>query len=199
MAFIHRNKFVPQRAWTLEETKISGQRAWTVEETKLPHRPNSASAVPRVFQGVVVNPSFQRPNETVETVHEEDLVGSQLTEPPQMPHTPHCTAIKRENINVLREWDVKSIKGENVRERALSSRPLVALMAIVSISSFLALLLTLLILFGSVETRNCSCSGNVNQGKSVDKNINLYLRLCFIKYTCHGNFAAILVRTPINQ
>ena len=191
MAFIQRNKFVPQRAWTLEETKISGQ----VEETKIPHRP----AVPRVFQGVVVNPSFQRPNETIETVHEEDFVGSQLTEPPQMPHIPHCTAIKRENINVLREWDVKSSKGESVTERALPSRLLVALMAIVSISSFLALLLTLLILFGSVETRNCSCSGNVNQGKSVDKDINLYLRLGFIQYICHGNFAAILLRTPINQ
>ena len=97
LSFLETNSFPNEHG--LKKTKISGQRAWTVEETKIPPRP----AVPRVFQGVVVNPSFQRPNETNETVHEEDFVRSQLTEPPQMPHTVHCTAIKRENINVLRE------------------------------------------------------------------------------------------------
>ena len=171
MAFMHPYKVHPQRSWTMEETKIPLQRAWTVEETKIPHRPNSASrsAPRRAFRGsVVVNPTFQRYNDPVETVHEEDME-PQLMEAPPLSHGPHRVAIKRENINVVREceWDVKSIKEDNFKEKASLGRPVAALIGVICVTSFVSLLLTLLILFGYVGTSNCSCSG-ATQGMIID-------------------------------
>ena len=166
MSLFHPYKVRPQRSWTLEETKIPPQRAWTVEETKIPHRPNSTVRAPRRdFRGaVVVNPSFQqRYNES-----EEDME-PQVMETPLVPHAhgPHRVTIKRENINVVREceWDVKSIKDDNFGEKTLLSKKLIVLIGLVCVTSIVSLLLTLLILFGSVETRNCSCGGN--KGKSI--------------------------------
>lgn len=166
MSLFHPFKVHPQRSWTLEETKIPLQRAWTVEETKIPHRPNSTIRAPRRdFRGaVVVNPSFQqRYNES-----EEDME-PQVMETPPVPHGPHRVAIKRENINVVRqcERDVKSIKDDNLGEKTLLSKKLSVLIGVVCVTSIVSLVLTLLILFGSVEAGNCSCGGN--KGKIINE------------------------------
>ena len=172
MAFVYQNNFRPQRTWTVDETKIPAKRAWANEQKKTPHRqhrPNSTGLTPRRgFQGsLIVNPSFQKSNETVEHVQEEDMA-LQLPEAPQVQHTPRSFAVKTDKKDVVREWNVASGENENkIKERASLSRPLTALMGIVSLTSFLALLLTVLILSGYLGARNCSCS--VNQGKSAQK------------------------------
>ena len=168
MAYLHPYKIHPQRTWAMEETKIP-QRAWTLEETKIPHRPNSPSRQPRRdFRGaVVVNPSFQRFKEQpVDPVREEDME-PQVMEAPRVSSGTHRVAIKRENINVVREceWDVKSINDDNSRTKASLSRSLIVLLGAVCITSLVSLLLTLLILFGSVEIRKCSCGGK--EGKNI--------------------------------
>lgn len=168
MDLIRPYKVYPQRAFTLEETKRPAQRAWTLKETKIPHRPNSSSRAPRprrdVQGAMIVNPSFQRYNEPVEAVHEEDLE-PQLMAPPPVAHGPRRVAIKRENINVVREceWNVKGIK-----EKTPISGKLVFLLGTVFLTSIVSLALTLLILFGSVGTRNCSCGDK--QGKENNNN-----------------------------
>ncbi|XP_078349489.1 uncharacterized protein LOC144634413 isoform X1 [Oculina patagonica] len=154
--FIHPYKVHPERT-----------RAWTMEETKIPHRPNSTSrSSRRDFQrAVIVNPVFQQQfNEATESVHEEELEPT-LMEDPQAQGPRRVT--KRENINVIREceWDVKDIKDEAGRRTPLN-RPLVALLGVVCLTSFASFLLTLLILFGSVETRNCSCRDNAGFGST---------------------------------
>lgn len=171
MAFIYQNNSRPQRTWTVDETKIPAQRAWAVKETENPHRPNSTGLTPRrVFQGsLIVNPSFQKSNEIVEHVQEEDMA-LQLPEVPQLPHTPRSFAIKTEGKDTGRECNVTVVENENtIKKTASLSRPLTALMGIVSLASFLALLFTVLILSGYVGARNCSCS--VNQGRSAQKHL----------------------------
>ncbi len=152
--FIHPYKVHPERT-----------RAWTMEETKIPHRPNSSSRpTRRDFQRpVVVNPVFQQQfNEQTESVHEEDMEPT-LMEAPQAQGQRRVT--KRENINVVREceWDVKDIKDENLSRKTPLSRPLVILLGMVCLTSIVSLLLTLLILFGSVGVGNCSCSDNAGK------------------------------------
>ncbi|XP_068683469.1 uncharacterized protein [Montipora foliosa] len=150
----------------MEETKIPAQRTWTVEETKIPHRPNSGNRKPRPslrrdFRGaMVINPSFQRfKNEPVETV-KEDEVEVQLMESPQMSHRPHRVAIKRENINVTREcqWDMKSIQDSNSSEKP-SFRPKIIriITMVICMASVSSLILTVLMLSGSLGATNCSC------------------------------------------
>lgn len=150
----------------MEETKIPAQRTWTVEETKIPHRPNSGNrksrpSLRRDFRGaMVINPSFQRfKNEPVETVQEEE-VEVQLMESPQMSHRPHRVAIKRENINVTREcqWDMKSIQDSNSSEKP-SFRPkfIRIITMVICMASISSLILTVLMLSGSLGARNCSC------------------------------------------
>jgi len=122
-----------------------------------------------------MNPAFgQLYNEPVDTVREEDMEPQVMEAPPLQPG-PHRVAIKRENINVVRqcEWDVKSMKDDSLKEKPSLGRPLVTLIGVLCITSVASLLLTLLILFGSVGTRNCSCGGNQEVGstsalKSVD-------------------------------
>ncbi|KAJ7351848.1 hypothetical protein OS493_035153, partial [Desmophyllum pertusum] len=126
-------------------------RAWTMEETRIPHRPNSVSRPSRRdFQRAVINPAFQEQfNESRESVHEEDMEPT-LMEVPQVQGPRRVT--KRENINVTREceWNVKDIKHDRV----------------VYVTSFVSLLLTLLILSGTVGARNCSCGDSNGAGST---------------------------------
>ncbi|CAH3140962.1 unnamed protein product [Porites lobata] len=166
-----------RRTWTLEETKIP-QRAWTLEETQIPHRPNSARRAPprRDIRGaLLVNPSFQRSNEPV---LEENMEPQMMEAPmPRAPSGHHRVAIKRENINLVREceWDVKSLKDENDgRIKTTLSKPLTLILGFVCLTSLASLLLTLLVVFGSVGTGNCPCARNKVAGstgamKSVDE------------------------------
>ncbi|KAM7443722.1 hypothetical protein ABFA07_007604 [Porites harrisoni] len=166
-----------RRTWTLEETKIP-QRAWTLEGTQIPHRPNSTRRAPprRDIRGaVLVNPSFQRSNEPV---LEENMEPQMMEAPmPRAPSGHHRVAIKRENINLVREceWDVKSLKDDNDgRIKTTLSKPLTLILGFVCLTSLASLLLTLLVVFGSVGTRNCPCARNKVAGstgamKSVDE------------------------------
>ena len=154
--FIHPSKYHPDRT-----------RALKMEEAKIPHRPNATSRpLRRNFQrAVVVNPAFlQQFNEASESVH-EDYMEPTLMEAPQAQRPRQVT--KRENINVTREceWDVKDFKDESLGRRTPLNRPLVALLGVVYLASFASLILTLLILYGSVGARNCSCK--YNAGKPV--------------------------------
>ena len=161
-----------RRTWTLEETKIP-QRAWTLEETQIPHRPNSARRAPprRDIRGaLLVNPSFQRSNEPV---LEENMEPQMMEAPmPRAPSGHHRVAIKRENINLVREceWDVKSLKDDNDgRIKTTLSKPLTLILGFVCLTSLASLLLTLLVVFGSVGTGNCPCARN--KGKNHECSI----------------------------
>lgn len=147
--FIHPYKIHPEKA-----------RAWTMEETKIPHRLNSPSRLSRrdFPIPVVVNPAFQQQfHEPAKTV-DEDGMEPTLMEAPQAQGPRRVT--KRENINVIREceWDIKDIQDESVGGKTPLNRPLVVLLTVVCLTSTVSLILTLLILSGSVGTRNCSCN-----------------------------------------
>ena len=153
---IHPNKVHPTPVRT---------RAWTTEKAKLPHRPNSVSRSSRRHfpRAVIVNPAFQQQfNEHTELVHEDDME-PKLMEAPQAQGRRRVT--KRENINVIREckWDVEDINDDSPGKRTPLNRPLVILLAVVCLTSIVSLVLTLLILFGSVGVRNCSCSNNAGK------------------------------------
>lgn len=135
-----------------------GTRAWTVEETKIPHRPNSAIPPPRRAAHKTVNQAYmQHLNEPIETAREEDMEPT-VMEAPQTRKGPRRVT-KRENINLIREceWNVKDIKDDSPRKRTTLSKPLIALFGMVCLTSCVSLMLTLLILFGSIEAGNCSC------------------------------------------
>ncbi|KAJ7351857.1 hypothetical protein OS493_035162, partial [Desmophyllum pertusum] len=142
-------------------------RAWTMEETRIPHRPNSVSRPSRRdFQRAVINPAFQEQfNESRESVHEEDMEPT-LMEVPQVQGPRRVT--KRENINVTREceWNVKDIKHDSLGGRTPLNRSLVAVLGVVCVTSFVSLLLTLLILSGTVGARNCSCGDSNGAGST---------------------------------
>ena len=162
--FIHPYKIHPE-----------GTRAWTMEETKIPHRPNSTSRPSRRdFQrALVVNPAFQQQfNEPSESIDEEDMEPT-LMEAPQAQGPRRVT--KRENINVIREceWDVKDFKDESLGRRTPLNKPLVALLGVVCLTSAVSLLLTLLILSGSVGARNCSCTDNAGKPVVLKKKIRI--------------------------
>lgn len=157
-----------------------GLRAWTVEETKIPHRPNSAIPPPRRAVQRTVNQAYMQP---IETAREEDMEPT-LMEAPQTRKGPRRVT-KRENINLVREceWDVKDIKDDSPRKRTTLSKPLVFLLGAVCVTSCVSLMLTLLILFGSIEAGNCSCGDS--KGKPAMTCIHLYilnLRLVAIEY-----------------
>lgn len=139
--FLHPHKIHPERTLT-----------GTMKEKKFPHGPNSTSR--RNFQRAgVVNPVFHRQfDETTESVREEDM-DPKLMEAPRV-HGPRGVT-KRENLNVLQEceWDVR----DSLCKRTSLNRPLTALIGVVSLASVASLLLSLLILFGSIQPKNCSC------------------------------------------
>ncbi|KAL9953413.1 hypothetical protein ACROYT_G040830 [Oculina patagonica] len=117
-------------------------------------------------RALVVNPAFQQQcTEQNEFVHEEDMEPT-LMKAPQARGTRRVN--KRENINVIREceWDVK-----NRLERGKSlNRPLAALVGVLCLASIVSLVLTLLILFGSVGIKNCnSCSNNTEDDDRIQK------------------------------
>ncbi len=70
---------------------------------------------------------------------------------------------KRENINVIRECK-RNVRDSFGRRTSLN-RTLAALVRVLCITSIVSIVLTFLILFGSVRIRNCSCSDNT--GKPV--------------------------------
>ncbi|KAL9953415.1 hypothetical protein ACROYT_G040832 [Oculina patagonica] len=147
-------------------------RARTKEEIKLPHRPISISRPTKrdSQRALVVNPAFQRQlNELNESAHEEDM-------DPTLMKAPHARGArrvtKRENMNVVREceWKVKDSLGR----RTSLNRLLAALVGVLCLTSIACLVLTLLILFGSVGINNCSCCnitgfGSTSAKKSEDE------------------------------
>lgn len=142
------------------------QRAWTMEETRIPHRPNSTSRPSRRdFQrAVVVNPAFQRQFfEPADPIDEQDME-PKLMETPQAQGPRRVT--KTENITVRREceWDMEDTKDDNLGGKPQLNRSTVLLVA-VCLTSIVSLVLTLLILSGSVGVTNCPC--NDNSGKSA--------------------------------
>jgi len=148
--FFHPYKIHPERP-----------RAWKMEETRIPHRPNSTSRPSRRdFQrAVVVNPSFQRQFiDPIDSVDEQDME-PKLMEPPQAPGP--CRVTKTENITVRREceWDVEDTKDDGLGGKPALNRSIVLLVA-VCLTSVVSLVLTLLILSGSVEVNHCSCIDN---------------------------------------
>ena len=141
-------------------------RAWAMEETRIPHRPNSMSRPSRRdFQrAVVVNPAFQRQFfEPADPVDEQDME-PKLMEAPQTQGPRRVT--KTENITVRREceWDMEDTKDDNLGGKTQLNRSTVLLVA-VCLTSIVSLVLTLLILSGSVGVGNCPCNGN--SGKSA--------------------------------
>ena len=137
-----------------------------MEETKIPHRPKSTSRPSRRdFQrAVVVNPAFQR--QVIDPTHlvDEEDMEPRLMETPQAPRTRRVT--KTENITVRREceWDVEDTKDDSLIGTPSLNKSIV-LLVVVCLTSIVSLVLTLLILSGSVGVRNCSCSNN--SGKSA--------------------------------
>ena len=141
-------------------------RAWTMEETRIPHRPQSTSRPSRRdFQrAVVVNPAFQK--QFIDPTHpvNEDDMEPTLMETPQTQGPRRVT--KTENITVRREceWDVEDTKDDSLGGKPSLNKSIVLLGA-VCLTSIVSLVLTLLILSGSVGVRNCSCTNN--SGKSA--------------------------------
>jgi len=141
-------------------------RAWTMEETRIPHRPQSTSRPSRRdFQrAVVVNPAFQK--QFIDPTHpvNEDDMEPKLMDTPQAQGPRRVT--KTENITVRREceWDVEDTKDDSLGGKPSFNKSIVLLGA-VCLTSIVSLVLTLLILSGSVGVRNCSCTNN--SGKSA--------------------------------
>lgn len=138
-------------------------RAWTVEETKIPHRPNSAISHRRESfpRNLIVNPAYKQPHyDPLDSAAEEDMVPT-VMESPQNNTVPRRVT-KRENINLVRqtEWDVKGTKTESLVQRNTLSKPVSVLLGLVCFTSCLSLILTLLILSGSIEAGRCSCGDN---------------------------------------
>lgn len=142
-------------------------RAWTVEETKIPHRPNSAISHRRESfpRNLIANPAYKQPHyDPLDSATEEDMVPT-VMESPQNNTVPRRVT-KRENINLVRqtEWDVKGTKTESLVQRNTLSKPVSVLLGLVCFTSCLSLILTLLILSGSIEAGRCSCGDS--EGKS---------------------------------
>ena len=111
-----------------------------------------------------MNPSFQRQFiDPTDSVDEEDME-------PKLMEAPHAQGPRRvtktENITVVREceWDVENTKDDTLGGKPPLNRS-VALLVVVCLTSIVSLVLTLLILSGSVGVRNCSCIDN--SGKSA--------------------------------
>ena len=137
-----------------------------MEETRIPHRPNSTSRPSRRdFQrAVIVNPSFQRKFiDPIDSVDEQDME-PKLMEAPQAQGPRRVT--KTENITVRREceWDVEDTKDDSLSGKPPLNRSIV-LLVMVCLTSVVSLVLTLLILSGSVGVKHCSCMDN--SGKSA--------------------------------
>nr|XP_058940010.1 collectin-12-like [Pocillopora verrucosa] len=143
-------------------------RAWTVAETKIPHRPNSAISHRRESfpRNLIVNPAYKQPHyDPLDSATEEDMVPT-VMESPQNNTVPRRVT-KRENINLVRqtEWDVKGTKTESLVQRNTLSKPVSVLLGLVCFTSCLSLILTLLILSGSIEAGRCSCGDNEGPGR----------------------------------
>lgn len=144
-------------------------RAWTVEETKIPHRPNSAISHRRESfpRNLIVNPAYKQPHyDPLDSATEEDMVPT-VMESPQNNTVPRRVT-KRENINLVRqtEWDVKGTKTESLVQRNTLSKPVSVLLGLVCFTSCLSLILTLLILSGSIEAGRCSCGDSEGPGRT---------------------------------
>ena len=153
-----------------------------MEETRIPHRPNSTSRPSRRdFQrAVVVNPAFQRQFIELTDPVDEDDMEPKLMEAPQAQRPRRVT--KTENITVRRECEleVKDTKDDNLGAKPPLNRSIVLLL-VVCLTSIISLVLTLLILSGSVGVRNCSCADST--GKSAAS-----IRLAYIYVLVLGPF-----------
>ena len=162
-------------------------RAWTggtLQETKIPHVPESMSRPPRwdSHRALISNPAFQRLNHAIGNKSEEDMEPI-LMQPPRRQGHPHRVT-KTEKLNVLREcqWQVSDGDARDEDERACARTPLtrslIILLTAVCVTSLLSIILTLLLLFGTVGSTSCSCNGS-SQGKTVVREARMLRMLLF--------------------